>query len=61
MSLVNPKERESKRSQTSDSQPERRSLNLPLAYVGESNSSRRLREENRRIVSKRKFGIFHSN
>lgn len=42
----------------SESQPPRRSLNLPLANAGESNGIRRLREENRRILGKKRiYGV----
>lgn len=35
-------------------EPPRRSLNIPIAHVGENHSQRRLREENRRILGKRR-------
>ncbi|MFD1363312.1 hypothetical protein [Lentibacillus salinarum] len=35
-------------------EPPRRRLNIPIAHVGENHSQRRLREENRRILGKRR-------
>ncbi|GAA0435540.1 hypothetical protein GCM10008983_10200 [Lentibacillus halophilus] len=43
-----------KQSVITKGEPPRRSLNIPIAYVGENHSQRRLREENRRILGKRR-------
>lgn len=36
------------------SRPPRKRLNIPLAHVGESNTLRKLKEENRRILNRKR-------
>ncbi|WP_180994141.1 hypothetical protein [Bacillus sp. Marseille-P3661] len=58
MAIEMPKTKEKNKSKMkSNSQPPRRSLNLPLAHAGESNGIRRLREENRRVLGRSKYGL----
>lgn len=40
--------------ETSDSKNHRKSVNLPLAYVGESNCSKTLRKQNNKIIASSK-------